>query len=111
MRKPHSFIRKFRRKPLLRHRVHLSSQENSPLFRSKSNRASAPVECTASQHTQAPCPQSVGSPCLYIAISAHADRSGCGDNRAAGDDCALASRWLSCLLALEVSVTCREAES
>src|SRR4051794_29082503 len=36
MRKPHSFIRKFRRKPLLRHRVHLSSQENSPLFRSKS---------------------------------------------------------------------------
>src|SRR3954468_22267404 len=36
MRKPHSFIRKFQRKPLLRHRVHLSSQENSPLFRSKS---------------------------------------------------------------------------
>jgi hypothetical protein len=32
MRKPHSFILKFRRKPLLRHRVHLSFQENSPLL-------------------------------------------------------------------------------
>src|SRR6476661_372283 len=37
--------------------------------RGRGNRASAPIECTASPHTQAPCPQIVRSLYLHIAIS------------------------------------------
>ncbi|MEA3156320.1 MAG: hypothetical protein QOK44_3909 [Betaproteobacteria bacterium] len=81
------------------------------LARGGGSRPSAAVERAASERTQAPCPQNVGSLHFRMAVPARAIHYRCDDDRAAGDYCALASRRLSHLLTLEVSVTCREAES
>src|SRR4051794_36177211 len=72
---------------------------------------SAPsAERTAPKVAEAPGLQQLRSPDLHLLVSDRAAYSGCAHDCRAGNRCSLASRWLSPVLAVEVSTRSGQAQ-